>query len=87
MAFDGLMTHAVVAELNTTLADGKITKIQQPYPNEVILTLRLIERPIPYSFRRILPTPGFKLLACLTRIRRRPLILRCRYENTWMVQF
>ncbi|MCP8856851.1 NFACT RNA binding domain-containing protein [Latilactobacillus fuchuensis] len=47
MAFDGLMTHAVVAELNTTLADGKITKIQQPYPNEVILTLRANRKTYP----------------------------------------
>lgn len=47
MTFDGLMTHAVVNELNTTLADGKITKIQQPYPNEVILTIRANRKTYP----------------------------------------
>ncbi|KRM21937.1 NFACT RNA binding domain-containing protein [Latilactobacillus graminis] len=47
MTFDGLMTHAVVSELNTTLADGKITKIQQPYPNEVILTIRANRKTYP----------------------------------------
>ncbi|WGI18236.1 NFACT RNA binding domain-containing protein [Latilactobacillus sakei] len=47
MTFDGLMTHAVVNELNTTLADGKITKIQQPYANEVILTIRANRKTYP----------------------------------------
>lgn len=47
MAFDGLMTHTVANELNTTLADGKITKIQQPYPNEVILTIRANRKSYP----------------------------------------
>lgn len=40
MAFDGLFTHAMVHELNQTLAGGRITKIHQPYPNEVFITVR-----------------------------------------------
>ena len=40
MAFDGLFTHAMVHELNTTLAGGRITKIHQPYPNEIFLVVR-----------------------------------------------
>lgn len=40
MTFDGLFTHAMIHELNKTLQNGRVTKISQPYPNEVILTIR-----------------------------------------------
>lgn len=40
MTFDGLFTHAMIHELNQTLQNGRVTKIFQPYPNEVILTIR-----------------------------------------------
>ncbi|MDR3190678.1 MAG: NFACT family protein [Lactobacillaceae bacterium] len=40
MSFDGLFTHAMVHELNETLAGGRIMKIHQPYPNEVFLVIR-----------------------------------------------
>lgn len=37
MAFDGVVTKAVVAELNTCLINGKINKIFEPNKNEIIL--------------------------------------------------
>lgn len=40
MSFDGLFTHALTEELRQTLVDGRVSKIQQPYPNEVILKIR-----------------------------------------------
>lgn len=40
MSFDGSFTHAMVNELNTLLQSGRITKIHQPYENEVIITFR-----------------------------------------------
>jgi predicted ribosome quality control (RQC) complex YloA/Tae2 family protein len=40
LTFDGLFTHAMIHELNQTLQNGRVTKISQPYPNEVILTIR-----------------------------------------------
>jgi len=40
MSFDGLFTHAMIKELNDTLAGGRIMKIHQPYPNEVFLVIR-----------------------------------------------
>lgn len=40
MTFDGLFTHAMIHELNQTLQNGRVTKISQPYPDEVILTIR-----------------------------------------------
>jgi predicted ribosome quality control (RQC) complex YloA/Tae2 family protein len=40
MAFDGLFTHAMTRELNTALAGGKVSKIQQPYPTELVMTIR-----------------------------------------------
>lgn len=40
MSFDGMFTHALVAELNENFAGARINKIHQPYNNEIILTLR-----------------------------------------------
>ncbi|HJV30980.1 MAG TPA: NFACT RNA binding domain-containing protein [Bacillales bacterium] len=40
MSFDGVFTKAMVNELNSTLKSGRINKVQQPYKNEVILTIR-----------------------------------------------
>jgi len=40
MSFDGLFTHAMVTELHADLLNGRITKIHQPYKNELILTIR-----------------------------------------------
>lgn len=40
MSFDGLFTHAMINELNETLHGGRITKVYQPYDNEIILRVR-----------------------------------------------
>lgn len=40
MSFDGMFTHAMVDELNQNLKGGRISKIQQPFANELILTIR-----------------------------------------------
>ncbi|MFB9770475.1 NFACT RNA binding domain-containing protein [Lactiplantibacillus modestisalitolerans] len=40
MSFDGLFTHAMVTELHQKLVGGRISKINQPYQNELILTVR-----------------------------------------------
>jgi Predicted RNA-binding protein homologous to eukaryotic snRNP len=40
MSFDGMFTHAMVNELNQNLRGGRISKIQQPFANELILTVR-----------------------------------------------
>ncbi|CAM3149708.1 NFACT RNA binding domain-containing protein [Lactiplantibacillus plajomi] len=40
MSFDGLFTHAMVTELRKNLLTGRIAKINQPYQNELILTVR-----------------------------------------------
>lgn len=40
MSFDGLFTHAMVRELNQILAGGRITKLHQPYPNEIFMVVR-----------------------------------------------
>ncbi|MQS88517.1 Rqc2 family fibronectin-binding protein [Companilactobacillus mishanensis] len=40
MSFDGMFTHSMVNELNRTLKGGRISKIQQPFANELILTVR-----------------------------------------------
>lgn len=37
MPFDGLITKAIVTELNTCLINGKVTKIFEPNKNEIIL--------------------------------------------------
>ena len=40
MSFDGMFTHSMVNELNKILKGGRIAKIQQPFANELILTVR-----------------------------------------------
>jgi predicted ribosome quality control (RQC) complex YloA/Tae2 family protein len=40
MSLDGLFTRAMVRELDSTLAGGRIMKIHQPYANEVFLVVR-----------------------------------------------
>lgn len=40
MSFDGVFTHTMVKELQQTLTSGRISKIHQPYENEIILVIR-----------------------------------------------
>lgn len=40
MPLDGLFVHALAHEFNEKLAGGRITKVHQPYPNEIILVVR-----------------------------------------------
>lgn len=40
MSFDGSFTHAMVHELSQTVTSGRVSKINQPYANEVVLTIR-----------------------------------------------
>lgn len=40
MSFDGLFTKAMSEELGDTLKGGRISKIHQPYKNEIILVVR-----------------------------------------------
>lgn len=40
MSFDGVFTRAIVDELNQALTGGRINKIDQPFENEAILTIR-----------------------------------------------
>ncbi len=43
MAFDGFVTHGIVAELCEKIVGGKIDKIYQPEKDEIILTVRTRE--------------------------------------------
>ena len=40
MAFDGFFTHAMVNELNQVITTGRVMRVNQPYPNEMILVIR-----------------------------------------------
>ena len=40
MSFDGVFTHCLTAELKEALVKGRISKIHQPYDNEIILIIR-----------------------------------------------
>lgn len=40
MSFDGVFTHAMVNELNNIIVGGRISKIQQPFKNELVLIIR-----------------------------------------------
>ena len=41
MAFDGFFTHAMVKELNDTLKSGRVMRVNQPYPAEMIMVVRV----------------------------------------------
>ena len=40
MAYDGIVTAAVAAELNDKLYDGRIARVSQPEEDEIILTVK-----------------------------------------------
>lgn len=40
MSFDGSFTHSIKNELQNMLSTGRVSKINQPYANELILTIR-----------------------------------------------
>ncbi|PKG25227.1 Rqc2 family fibronectin-binding protein [Niallia nealsonii] len=40
MSFDGLFTRAMTSELLESLKGGRITKVQQPFTNEIVLVVR-----------------------------------------------
>lgn len=40
MSYDGLFTHGMVNELKNTILGGRVSKIHQPYNNELILRIR-----------------------------------------------
>lgn len=47
MSFDGTFLHAMTAELAQQFVGGRISKIQQPYPLEVVLTIRSQRKNLP----------------------------------------
>lgn len=40
MSFDGVFLHAMTAELATKLIGGRVVKLQQPYPQDIIVVIR-----------------------------------------------
>ena len=40
MAFDGLFIHSLLQDLTPTLVDGRLSKIYQPFEQDLILTFR-----------------------------------------------
>lgn len=40
MSFDGVFTHTIIQELETKIKHGRLTKIHQPYDNELVLIIR-----------------------------------------------
>ena len=40
MSFDGVFTRVMIQELREKLTGGRISKIHQPYPNELVLVIR-----------------------------------------------
>ena len=40
MAFDGITVAAIVQELQSNLVDGRIAKIAQPEPYDLLLTIK-----------------------------------------------
>lgn len=70
MAFDGMFTHAMVSELRAKILNGRVMKISQPYPNEVILTIRSNRKNYRRSYLLTPTMPGCKLHKFHIKIRR-----------------
>jgi len=46
MAFDGILVRALTAELRTSLRDARVSKIQQPEPEELFITFKTQRGPV-----------------------------------------
>ena len=44
MAFDGLFIHSLLKDLVPTLVGGRLSKIYQPFDQDLVLIFRKIER-------------------------------------------
>ncbi|HEL0225569.1 TPA: NFACT family protein, partial [Streptococcus equi subsp. zooepidemicus] len=40
MSFDGFFLHHLTQELNHSIVNGRIQKVNQPFDNELVLTIR-----------------------------------------------
>ena len=47
MAFDGIVISNIVSELKQKLTGGRISKIAQPEPEELVLTIKNKKRHLP----------------------------------------
>ena len=68
MSFDGVFTHAMVNELRETLLSGRISKIHQPYENEIVLVIRSRGKTIDYYYLRTLVMLVYRLPKSIIRI-------------------
>ena len=59
MAFDGITIAAIRKELADTLKDGRISKIAQPEPDELLLTIKHLSDNTSLYY---LPIPPSRLL-------------------------
>ena len=66
MAFDGILVHALTAELNTALLDARLVKIQEPSPDELLLTFKSRTR----EARLLLSASASLPFFCLTETRK-----------------
>lgn len=76
MSFDGLFTHAIVHELDQKLTTGRVAKVSQPYPAELIITIRAHRHNYPLLFWLIQHTHESKLLRFHIKIQQFQLILQ-----------
>lgn len=81
MAFDGMMTYAITAELASELAGGKITKIYQPMNENLFSIFVLMEKIINYYYLLTLPIPEFISRRCPMKTQRKHPCSVCFLEN------
>ena len=74
MAFDGITIASLVAQLNETILDGRLSKIAQPEPDELLLTIKpsaqtlaKTDKPAPGQFRLCISASASLPLIYLTR--------------------
>lgn len=61
MSFDGIFTYGILQELDNALTSGRIAKVYQPFPNELILQVRAKGKIESYLFQLTPITHAFTL--------------------------
>lgn len=66
MSYDGMVTHCIVSELKQTILNGKIDKIYQPEPDEIIFLIRTYQG----NYRLLLSASASHARVHLTEVNR-----------------
>ena len=82
MAFDGLFIHSLLKNLSPTLIGGKLTKIYQPFEQDLVLNFRKVRKNQRLLISANAQNPRFYIQLRQLLIPMSPLLLLWSYVNT-----